>query len=99
MLYTFLPNDVYDVFPEFNLPGGTVDLIIRSREIPEGLVKLTYLIEIKRVPKSATDTQLEAKFEQAKEQVKKYCTGDYKEFRTVAICFRGNKDYSVCVTG
>jgi hypothetical protein len=97
ILYSFLPNDLYDVFPEFNLPGGTVDLYINSRKLPEELVELRDLIEIKRVPKSASDAELKAQFKEAEEQVIRYCTGDYKEFRAVALCFRGNKDYKVKV--
>lgn len=99
VLYTYLPADIYEVFPEFNLPQGCVDLIIRSRQIPEGLVKLEDLIEIKQVPKSASDARLEAKFNEAKEQVKKYQAGDYGNYRKVAVCFRGNKDYKVSVSG
>ena len=95
ILYSFLPNDLYDVFPEFNLPDGTVDLYINSRKLPEELVKLKDLIEIKRVPKSATDTELKAQFKEAEDQVLGYRTGDYKEFRAVALCFRGNKDYKL----
>jgi hypothetical protein len=93
ILYSFLPNNLYDVFPEFNLPDGTVDLYINSRELPGELVKLQDLIEIKRVPKSATDAELKAKFDEAVSQVLAYRTGDYKDFRAVAVCFRGNKDY------
>jgi hypothetical protein len=95
ILYSFMPNDLYDVFPEFNLPGGTVDLYINSRKLPEELVTLQDLIEIKRVPKSATDAELKAKFKEAEKQVLRYRTGDYKDFRAVALCFRGNKDYKL----
>jgi hypothetical protein len=95
ILYSFLPNDLYDVFPEFNLPDGTVDIYINSRKLPEELVKLKDLIEIKRVPKSATDAELKAQFKKAEDQVLGYRTGDYKEFRAVALCFRGNKDYKL----
>jgi hypothetical protein len=95
ILYSFLPNDLYDVFPEFNLPGGTVDLYINSRKLPEELVELKDLIEIKRVPKSATDAELKAKFKEAEDQVFRYRAGDYSGFRAVALCFRGNKDYKL----
>jgi hypothetical protein len=97
ILYSFLPNDLYDVFPEFNVPGGTVDLYINSRKLPEELVELRDLIEIKRVPKSAGDAELEAKFKEANDQVLGYRTGDYSGFRAVALCFRGNKDYRLKV--
>jgi hypothetical protein len=97
ILYSFLPNDLYDVFPEFNVPGGTVDIYINSRKLPEELVELKDLIEIKRVPKSAGDAELEAKFKQANDQVFAYRTGDYSGFRAVALCFRGNKDYKLKV--
>jgi hypothetical protein len=95
ILYSFMPNDLYDVFPEFNLPGGTVDIYINSRKLPEELVVLKDLIEIKRVPKSAADAELTAKFNEAENQVLRYRTGDYKDFRAVALCFRGNKDYKL----
>jgi hypothetical protein len=97
ILYSFLPNDLYDVFPEFNVPNGTVDIYINSRTLPEELVELRDIIEIKRIPKSATDNELEAKFKQARDQVLKYRTGDYSGFRAVALCFRGNKDYKLKV--
>jgi hypothetical protein len=101
VLYTFLPNDLYDVFPEFNVPGGTVDIYLNSRgpgaPLPPELVELKDLIEIKRVPKSASDGELEAKFREAEAQVLAYRTGDYREFRAVAVCFRGNRDYRVKV--
>jgi hypothetical protein len=67
-------------------------------------MELKDLIEIKRVPsprdevpKSASDGKLEAKFREAKAQVLACRTGDYREFRTVAVCFRGNRDYRVKV--
>ena len=55
------------------------------------------LIEIKRVPKSASDAELETKFDEAADQVIRYRTGDYSDFRAVALCFRGNKDYKLKV--
>ncbi|MCI5221338.1 MAG: hypothetical protein D3924_01305 [Candidatus Electrothrix sp. AR4] len=95
ILYSFLPNDLYDVFPEFNLPGGTVDLYINHRNLPDELVGLQDLIEIKRVKKSATDAELKARLQEAEDQVIRYRTGDYSDFRAVALCFRGNKDYQL----
>jgi hypothetical protein len=72
-----------------------VDIYINSRKLPEELVVLKDLIEIKRVPKSAADAELTAKFNEAENQVLRYRTGDYKDFRAVALCFRGNKDYKL----
>lgn len=95
VLYRILPKNLYEVLPEFNLTTGTVDLIVESFDNPRVMAKLEDLIEIKRVPKSATDSQLDAKFEKAKKQVVRYQTGDYKEFRAVAVCFRGNRDYKI----
>lgn len=88
-----LSRQMYEVLPEYNLPNGTVDLMVKSLKHPGAPVPLVELIEIKRVPKSATDAEFKAQFEKAKEQAAKYPAGDYKAFRTTAICFRGNRDY------
>lgn len=74
-----------------------MDLYINSRKLPEELVELKDLIEIKRVPKSAGNGEFDAKFKEAINQVLLYRTGDYSKFRAVALCFRGNKDYKLKV--
>lgn len=92
-LSVVMPRHMYEILPEYNLTNGTVDLMVRSLNHHLVAVPLAELIEIKRVPKSATDAELSAQFEKAKEQALKYKTGEFKEFRTSAICFRGNRDY------
>ncbi|MBI4646193.1 MAG: hypothetical protein HY738_06235 [Bacteroidia bacterium] len=57
--------------------------------------RLHDLFEIKRVPKSATDKELNAMFDQGKQQLQSYLKGEYKTWRGVVVCFRGNKDYRI----
>ncbi|MBI4648894.1 MAG: AAA family ATPase [Bacteroidia bacterium] len=85
----------FEVYPEFNLPGGTCDLMLRSLSGARVQAEIKDIFEIKQVPKSATNAQLEAKFNECKLQLAQYKTGKYKDWRGVAVCFRGNKDYRV----
>jgi len=47
------------------------------------------------VPKGAEEPEFEAEFNNCKQQVLKYKTGDYAHFRAIAVCFRGNTDYKI----
>jgi hypothetical protein len=95
LLYNNLFKDQYEVLPEYNLPGGTVDIMVRSFPAAGVRCRLLDLIEIKRVPKGASDREFDGKVHQGKEQMKKYLTGDYKGWRGIVVCFRGNKDYKI----
>ena len=90
-----MPKDRYEVLPEFNLPNGTVDIMFKT--LPNAKVRAEFevLLEIKRVPKSASDEVFEAKFQETIKQVNSYKTGEYKDFTALAVCFRGNKDYKI----
>jgi hypothetical protein len=93
LLYNSLNKKQYEILPEYNLPGGTVDIMLRT--FPGAAVRapLRELIEIKRVKKSASDQKLESKLAEGVTQVAGYRSGDYSDWRGVAVCFRGNKDY------
>lgn len=95
IIYNALPNDLFEVLPEFQLTNGKVDLMVRS--FKDEMVKhsLNDLFELKQVPKSATDSQFKVRFEEAKSAMKGYLTGKYANWRGIAICFRGNKDYLI----
>ena len=95
LLYNSMSKDRYEVLPEYNLPNGTVDIMFKT--LPDAKVRAEFevLMEIKRVPKGASEKEFNAKFEEAIEQVNSYKVGDYKGFTALAICFRGNKDYKM----
>jgi len=96
VLYNHTEKDLYEVLPEFNLPQGRVDLMLRT--YPNQTYTPIYLhdlFELKRVPKDTKEAPFEAEFEKCKEQVLKYKTGDYAHFRAIAVCFRGNADVKV----
>jgi len=96
VLYNHTEKDLYEVLPEFNLPQGRADLMLRT--YPNQTYTPIYLhdlFELKRVPKGADEPEFEAKFEECKQQVLKYKTGDYAHFRAIAVCFRGNADVKV----
>ncbi|MCP4132371.1 MAG: AAA family ATPase [bacterium] len=97
VLYYYLPKDTYEVLPEFPTGHGQVDVMVRTLPGADVDASFEYLIEIKRVPKSASDAVFESKFNEGKTQVKKYQTGDYKDFTAVAVCFRGNMDYKMII--
>ncbi len=97
MLFSVLENntqkDIYQVLPEYNLPQGCADLMLKTYPHSISPRPMTDLFELKQVPKSATDEALQKKFEEAKTQLQKYKTGRYKNWRGIAVCFRGNKDF------
>jgi len=96
VLYNHTEKDLYEVLPEFNLPQGRADLMLRT--YPNQTYTPIYLhdlFELKRVSKSAEEPEFEAKFNECKEQVLQYKTGDYAHFRAIAVCFRGNADVKV----
>ena len=95
ILYTSMPKDRYEVLPEFNLMNGTVDIMFKTLPNTKVRAEFQVLLEIKRVPKSASDEAFEAKFQETIKQVTSYKTGEYKDYTALAVCFRGNKDYKM----
>ncbi len=95
ILWNTTNRNTFEVLPEYNLPTGTVDVILRSFPKARVRQKLNDIFEIKQVPKSAKESEFNAQFEKVKIQAKKHLTGDYKNWRAVAVCFRGNKDYKI----
>jgi len=96
VLYNHTEKDLYEVLPEFNLPQGRVDLMLRT--YPNQTYTPCYLhdfFELKQVPKDTKEAPFEAEFKKCKEQVLKYKTGDYAHFRAIAVCFRGNAEVKV----
>jgi len=95
VLYNHTEKDIYEVIPEYNLPQGRADIMLKTYPNLMAPIQIHDLFEIKQVPKSATDTELETQLEKAKQQLINYKTGDYADFRGIAICFRGNLDYKI----
>ncbi len=88
-------KNFYEVLPEYNLPTGTADIILHSFPGAKIRHELHDIFEIKQVPKSANESELKAQFELVKKQAKRHLIGDYKNWRAVAVCFRGNKDFKI----
>jgi len=95
VLYNHTQKDIYEVLPEFNLPQGRVDIMLKTYPNSMAPIQIHDLFEIKRVPKHAGEEEFEAKFEETKAQLLHYKTGNYADWRAVAICFRGNLDYKI----
>ncbi|MBI4647007.1 MAG: AAA family ATPase [Bacteroidia bacterium] len=90
LIYNNTPKDLYEVLPEYNLPNGQADIMVRSLPKSSVQCKINDLFELKRVPKSAADEELSAKFYEGKQQMQRYLHGKYKNWRGVVVCFRGN---------
>jgi len=86
-------KDIYQVLPEFNLPDGRADLMVRTFPHAAPPRAIADLFEIKQVPKGAGDPALLARLREAVEQIRAYKTGPYAQWRGVAVCFRGNRDF------
>ena len=95
VLWDKLSKDRYEVLPEFQVTNGQVDVMARTFEGAKVYAHFNDLFELKQVPKSASDTEFETKFREAKSDIKKYRTGPFADWRGVAVCFRGNKDYKI----
>ena len=97
VLWNTFTKDVYEVLPEFNLPQGKADLILHSYPGANVRHELQDIFEIKQVPKGTSDVVFEHKFQEGILQLQKYRTGEYKDWRGIAVCFRGNKDYKIMI--
>ena len=97
VLWNTFTKDIYEVLPEYNLPTGVTDIMLKSLNGAEVRHELHDFFEIKQVAKGKSDAVLEQKFSEVKTQAEKHLTGDYKNWRAIAICFRGNKDYKIKV--
>jgi hypothetical protein len=97
ILYDAMEKTNYDVYSEFQALDGQVDFYIKTH--PEAKVPCTIndVIEIKRVKSSATASEFNSMFKEAVKQAEARCCGDLQNCRPVAICFRGNKDYKICI--
>ncbi len=93
LLFNNLEKDTYEILPEYNLPDGRVDIMVRSLPGADVDCVINDLFEVKQVPKGASDAELQAKFEEGKKEMQDYLTGDYADWRGIVIAFRGNKDY------
>lgn len=94
ILFNSLTKDKYEVLPEYNLPQGRADIMSRSLPGAKVMAEFQDLFEFKQVAKKAKEAEFEAKFKEAKEQIKHYTP---KGWRGVAVCFRGDKDYKIDV--
>jgi len=88
-------RNLYEVYPEFTLPNGQVDIYLHTYQNARVPLVINDLIEVKRVAKSASDAAFKNKFEEGVKQMKKYKTKEFKHFRGIVVCFRGNKDFLV----
>ncbi len=95
ILWDTFTKDSYEVLPEYNFPTGQADIMLKSLHNAEVQHELHDIFEIKQVAKGKSDAVLEQKFKEVKKQAKKHLVGDYKKWRTIAVCFRGNKDYKI----
>lgn len=92
LLFSSLPKNLYEILPEYNMPQGRADIMCRSLPKVNVHTPIKDIFEIKQVAKSTSDSEFIKKFIEAKNQLSKYLE---KEWRGVAVCFRGNKDYLV----
>jgi hypothetical protein len=98
ILYDAMEKTNYDVYCEFQTNNGQTDFYIRTHPKAKVPCIINDVIEIKRVKSSASDAEFTAQFNAAIKQAQKRCHGDLKDCRTVAICFKGNKDYKISLT-
>ena len=95
VLYNHTQKDIYEVLPEFNLPNGRADIVLKTYPHSRAPQQIHDLFEIKRVAKGDSDALLNAKFTEAIDDIKHYRTGEYATWRGIAVCFRGNTDYKI----
>jgi len=99
LLYHVLDNntnkDDFELLPEFNLPNGQIDIMLKTYPQSKAPKKMNDLFEIKQVAKGTKEPKYERAFKEAKEQIQKYRTGEYANWRGIAVCFRGNTDYKI----
>jgi hypothetical protein len=82
--------------PEYNLPTGRADVFLQTYPNQKLTpMQLHDIFEIKRVPKHASDEEFETKFCEVKAQAIRCKSGEYANFRCVAVCFRGNWDFKM----
>jgi hypothetical protein len=95
VLWNSFAKDRYEVLPEYQVTTGQVDIMVRTLPGAQVRTKLNDFFELKCVAKSANDAKFDAKFEEAKNDITGYCTGDYTNWGGIAVCFRGNLDYKI----
>jgi len=95
VLHNNTQSDVYEVLPEYNLPNGRVDVMLKTYPHPLLRIKMNDLFELKQVPKDTKEPAFKRKFKEAVEQMKLYRTGEYATWRGIVVCFRGNSDYKI----
>ncbi len=95
ILWNTFTKNIYEVLPEYNLPTGQADIMLRTLNSAEAQYNLNDIFEIKQVHKGKSDAVFEQKFKEVKIQAKKHLANNNKNWRIIAICFRGNKDYKI----
>ena len=89
-------NSLYLVEPEIELNYGYSDFLMLPDKARYGDIAHSYIMELKYVSPTATDTELEAKSREADEQLKKYsadkvvqrlCAGT--QLHLLKVVFRG----------
>ena len=98
ILWNTMPKDCYEVLTEYQVTTGQVDIMVRSLPGARVAAQLQDLFELKRVAKHAKEAEFAAQFHSAKDEMKLYKTGDFAQWRGVAVCFRGNKDFRMEVS-
>jgi len=97
ILWNSFSKDRYEILPEYQVTNGQVDIMLRTLPGANVYTRLHDLFEVKCVPKSASNAALNAKFKEAKNDIATYRTGDYANWRGIAVCFRGNLDFKIMV--
>lgn len=87
----------FEVLPEYNLPTGQADIMLKTYPHSRAPQKMNDLFELKQVAKGDSDAKLNAKLQEAINDIKQYRTGEYANWRGIAVCFRGNSDYIIKV--
>ncbi|MBF0407387.1 MAG: AAA family ATPase [Candidatus Riflebacteria bacterium] len=72
MLALFSLDAAYFIYTESEMQRGYSDIVLRRAANMAGIIKYNWLIEVKYLGKKATESQIEKKITEAKEQIKKY---------------------------
>jgi len=93
VLHNHTEKDLYEVVPEFNLPTGRADLLLRTYPgQSQAPARLNDIFELKRVPSGASQAQFRAACAECRGQAAAHKVGPYAGWRAVAVCFRGNEE-------
>ncbi|HRG75783.1 MAG TPA: COR domain-containing protein [Leptospiraceae bacterium] len=96
-LRQFSSVDNFDIQIEVNSPNGEIDLLVRSFPNAKVPIVIKDIFEFKYISKKSTDTQFEKELADARKQANNYRVGEYQNYRTISVVFRGNKDFKIAI--